>query len=298
MANRQPDKLARTQDGCFLCGYNRVEMHHVVPKRMGGSKEADTPSNLMPLCPKHHRMVTENIIQLRIEDDHVHVIQGGAIVASRPLKTVMPEQIGRWTHVLRNSLDTVAQNIEYLPDETLKELYHACSELGKHAFAMQCEVAYTLFTRAIGTYESKVNQVAQILGLKSTSIFYRVKARLAFGPMLQNACVPEATPSHLMVAASTPDPLQSIEVLKKMGDDGPVSVAKYKQALQDLKQQDSNSVSQPYSHKCGLCEKSCPHRRIVEVCEKHSRIVKPGECPEGGQCAYTERCKHRETMRS
>jgi len=39
---------------CEICGRRATDIHHIRPKGMGGSKEADNIGNLMALCRKHH----------------------------------------------------------------------------------------------------------------------------------------------------------------------------------------------------------------------------------------------------
>jgi predicted restriction endonuclease len=45
--------------GCRLCGMrDRVELHHLVGRDLGGD---DVLDNLVPLCPTHHQMVEERV---------------------------------------------------------------------------------------------------------------------------------------------------------------------------------------------------------------------------------------------
>lgn len=40
--------------GCEVCGKWAVDIHHLEPRGMGGSKTKDTPENLMALCRACH----------------------------------------------------------------------------------------------------------------------------------------------------------------------------------------------------------------------------------------------------
>lgn len=40
--------------GCEVCGCRAVDIHHIEPRGMGGSKKADTIENLMALCRECH----------------------------------------------------------------------------------------------------------------------------------------------------------------------------------------------------------------------------------------------------
>ena len=39
---------------CEVCGCQAVDIHHIEPRGMGGSKKADTIDNLMALCRECH----------------------------------------------------------------------------------------------------------------------------------------------------------------------------------------------------------------------------------------------------
>jgi 5-methylcytosine-specific restriction endonuclease McrA len=39
---------------CEVCGAKAVDIHHIQPRGMGGSKLLDTPENLMALCRSCH----------------------------------------------------------------------------------------------------------------------------------------------------------------------------------------------------------------------------------------------------
>lgn len=40
--------------GCEVCDATAVDIHHINPRGMGGSKEKDAPENLMALCRECH----------------------------------------------------------------------------------------------------------------------------------------------------------------------------------------------------------------------------------------------------
>lgn len=43
------------QPECYFCGFSDyVELHHIIPKSMGGIDESD---NLIFLCPNHHKTI-------------------------------------------------------------------------------------------------------------------------------------------------------------------------------------------------------------------------------------------------
>jgi predicted HNH restriction endonuclease len=46
---------------CKICGTRAVDIHHIEPKGMGGSKQRDTIDNLISLCRKCHEKAHANI---------------------------------------------------------------------------------------------------------------------------------------------------------------------------------------------------------------------------------------------
>jgi 5-methylcytosine-specific restriction endonuclease McrA len=39
---------------CEVCGSQAIDIHHIHPRGMGGTKTKDTIENLMALCRNHH----------------------------------------------------------------------------------------------------------------------------------------------------------------------------------------------------------------------------------------------------
>lgn len=56
--------IYRAYEGkCAVCSFDEVvEVHHIVPRRMGGG---DHPSNLVLLCPNHHALVDKGLMAMR-----------------------------------------------------------------------------------------------------------------------------------------------------------------------------------------------------------------------------------------
>jgi 5-methylcytosine-specific restriction endonuclease McrA len=46
---------------CKICGTRAVDIHHIEPKGMGGSKQRDTIDNLIALCRKCHEKAHANV---------------------------------------------------------------------------------------------------------------------------------------------------------------------------------------------------------------------------------------------
>ena len=48
---------------CAVCGFDEaVEVHHIIPKRLGGS---DEPSNVIVLCPNHHALADRGMLKIK-----------------------------------------------------------------------------------------------------------------------------------------------------------------------------------------------------------------------------------------
>ena len=48
------DEYRREFPNCAICLRPGIEVHHIWPKGMGGSKERDIPENWISLCHSHH----------------------------------------------------------------------------------------------------------------------------------------------------------------------------------------------------------------------------------------------------
>ena len=50
---------------CEVCGATAVDIHHIEPKGMGGSKQKDELWNLIALCRKCHEYAHKGVISKR-----------------------------------------------------------------------------------------------------------------------------------------------------------------------------------------------------------------------------------------
>lgn len=58
----QAQVLRRDNYRCVICGFDQVvDVHHIVGRKRGGT---DEPSNLITLCPNHHRMADLGLIKV------------------------------------------------------------------------------------------------------------------------------------------------------------------------------------------------------------------------------------------
>lgn len=58
---------------CEVCGAKAVDIHHIEPKGMGGSKKKDYIHNLIALCRKDHERAHANeITKEQLNSIHLH----------------------------------------------------------------------------------------------------------------------------------------------------------------------------------------------------------------------------------
>ena len=56
---------------CELCGRPAQDLHHIVPKGMGGSKKRDNVENIIGLCRTHHEEAHKGrIAQYKLKEIH------------------------------------------------------------------------------------------------------------------------------------------------------------------------------------------------------------------------------------
>ena len=62
LSYQQAQARIRDNYSCVICGFNlSTDVHHITPKAQGGT---DDFSNLITLCPNHHRLANLNIISV------------------------------------------------------------------------------------------------------------------------------------------------------------------------------------------------------------------------------------------
>src|SRR2546422_895760 len=140
---------------CSICSYPReVERHHVMPKRMGGSrnKQVHAQSNLLTLCRRCHRNVheggwvlTQSETELRVTDKRTGTevmrrlyrqgFDSGAFLAG----------FNQIELVLGNGIESIV----FLDDEQLVEAFRISRTVGKKAWLIQAAILYEAQRRSV-----------------------------------------------------------------------------------------------------------------------------------------------------
>src|SRR5207245_5294896 len=134
--------------GCSICsGRSQLDRHHVVPKRMGGSRDASVhaQSNLLTLCRRCHRNVHEGGWVLEVSETQLKVtdrrtgaevmrrlnqngFDAGAFLAGfNRIESIVGEGIG---------------SIAFLDDEQLVEAFRISRTVGKKAWLVQAAILH------------------------------------------------------------------------------------------------------------------------------------------------------------
>ena len=140
---------------CEICGTSRnLEVHHIHPKRMGGTKrpEIEAPSNKATLCRSCHSQITEQRWQLERTDRQLLVrdVTTGEVVLRRLFDPdFSPSQYFQELNLLEPRLEALLQGIPYLSDDQLVELFQSVRGLGKEAWKLEAAVMWEAKRRSV-----------------------------------------------------------------------------------------------------------------------------------------------------
>ncbi len=133
---------------CEICGAVRnLDRHHVIPKRMGGSKNpaVHDESNLMTLCRSCHRNLHEARWELVRSPEGIWVFDKhtGEQVMRRLYNPEMDApSLFQILNVAEDSLSRLCEALPYLTDDQLKEAFtYACS-FGKRSWLVKAAILY------------------------------------------------------------------------------------------------------------------------------------------------------------
>ena len=134
--------------GCEICGSNRgLDRHHVVPKRMGGSKDPDVQSdaNLMTLCRTCHQNIHDELWDLVRTEEGIRVIDcsTGEVIMRRLINPDLDvPSLFQLFNLTEESLSQLLGALPYFNDEQLVEAFaYACS-FGKRSWLIQAAILY------------------------------------------------------------------------------------------------------------------------------------------------------------
>ena len=116
--------------GCEICGTIRnVDHHHVIPKRMGGSKNptVQDESNLMTLCRQCHQKLHRDTWTIQRSQEILRVMD--TKTGDQVMRRLYDQGLDAPTllyllNVAEESMSTVLGSIPYLSDDQLIEAAH------------------------------------------------------------------------------------------------------------------------------------------------------------------------------
>ena len=304
---------------CYICGawldeYHPAEVHHIIPKGMGGSKERDVPSNKVKICSQCHnrlqpRSGTRPSLKLyRDEDGEMWVdelvdgewkrrtpygrMKSGAEVDNQ---IAAMQQFGQWLEGLHGQLDLWS-------DEALREQYYVPESLGTALFATQCLTVHILAERR-AVVDGKTNRksglksAAEFLGISYytarlrhavwESIFSHLNGRDTYWQMLSPQFLYEAYHARNKYAI---DPIEALDYAEaKLMADRSYSPTKFRKDLAEgLPAKDGEgSVLSGCPHQCVHAKRAGPDATMrIYVDDK---IVAEGSAEGQWYCEYKKK---------
>src|SRR4030042_791845 len=140
---------------CEICGTSRnLEVHHIQPKRMGGSRrpEIEAPANKATLCHSCHIQITEQRWQLERGNGHPVVthVPTGEIVARRLLNPPFSAPgYFQELNLLEDRFHHLLQGIPYLTDDQLVDLFSYLRSLDQRTWKAQAAILWEAKRRSV-----------------------------------------------------------------------------------------------------------------------------------------------------
>src|SRR3989441_9665051 len=140
---------------CLICSSSReVDRHHLVPRRMGGSrdKQVHAQSNLLTLCRRCHRNVHEGGWVLEVSETQLKVTdrRTGAEVMRRLYQNgfdtgAFLAGFNRIESIVGEGIGSIA----FLDDEQLVEAFRISRTVGKKAWLVQAAILHEAQRRSV-----------------------------------------------------------------------------------------------------------------------------------------------------
>lgn len=140
---------------CEICSASRqLEVHHLVPKRMGGSSrpEIEADANKVILCRSCHAKITEQ--RWRIERDETELSVRDVASETRVMRRLYDRDFSASTYfdqlnLLEPQLGLLLQGIPYLSDAQLVDLFAFLRSLGQSTWQIQAAVLWEAKHRSV-----------------------------------------------------------------------------------------------------------------------------------------------------
>ena len=134
--------------GCEICGkVSGLDRHHVIPKRMGGTKNPaiHDDSNLMTLCRQCHRNLHEGRWKLIRDHDGIQVLDartGHQVMRRLTSPDLDVPSVFQLFNLAEHSLVRLLDALPYLSDDQLAEAFGYALSFGKRSWLVQSAILY------------------------------------------------------------------------------------------------------------------------------------------------------------
>jgi len=142
-------------DACEICGTNRnLDRHHLIPRRMGGSKSiaVNSNGNLVTLCRGCHRNIHEGGWEMERSPEGIRIIDrrtGREIMRRLHAPDFDASSFFQLLNLMDGSLADALTQVPYLDDEQLVEAFRASRALGKRSWLLQAAILYEAQRRSV-----------------------------------------------------------------------------------------------------------------------------------------------------
>ena len=140
---------------CAVCGKSgTVDLHHIEPRRMGGSKSPaiNAEGNLLPLCRVCHSTIHVGMWKLTITENDVRITVSatGEQVIHRPRSSSYDSsRIFQFFNLSESTLEEILSLVPQLDDDHLVTLYSYAASFGKRAWILQAAVLFEAQERSV-----------------------------------------------------------------------------------------------------------------------------------------------------
>ena len=281
---------------CEICGGIRnLDRHHVIPKRMGGSKNpaVHDEGNLMTLCRSCHRNLHEGRWELVRSPEGIWVFDkhtGDQVMRRLYNPEMDAPALFQVLNLAEDSLSRLLEALPYLSDEQLKEAFtYACS-FGKRSWLVQAAILYEAQQRS--TYGDRtLEAIARGFGISQRqaqkyALVWKVFFAGDGGEENVNIDVFSLeTPSWYVVAATeTNDPEKWLAYAQdRKEEDSRYSLAAFRRDIQQAGMFQPSPDGQPMQDGFqqnvplpALEQRACPWLRVL--CVRSGKPVAVDEC--------------------
>ena len=275
--------LVAVDSRCEICGIHRnLEVHHIEPRRMGGSRrpEIEASNNKAILCHSCHVQITEQRWRFERTDRQLLISQvpTGEVVARRLFDPDFnPSVYFQELNTLEAGLDDLVQGIPSLTDDQLVDLFSYLRTFDHRTWKAQAAILWEAKRRSVygdRTWEAMGRSFGigwrQAYNLARVWEVYFLGEKGEFCNQLQNCSLQEVT--WYIVASETEAPRFWLAYGEdRKAEDPGYSVADFREEIRIAgAKQDDPLFPDSDSQRC---------KWLRVYCTKLRKVVRPGDCP-------------------